>query len=108
MARIKRITLENLYVLMRDFNTAHPELNETPVKSAIIVYKQSNFKIQYSLRDHSYRVFNSNRAFQKGKISNSLFGDCLDQKDIGVRLDLTGWEVEYCYIETIPPDEVRR
>jgi len=46
-------------------------------------------------------VSNNNRMFQLHAFSNSLFGDCLDGIDLGVRLDLYDWKVDYCYIEKV-------
>ena len=82
---------------MEKWNLSHDE--DKAEKFGVIVYKQSNFKNEYSENSRSYRVHNANRKFQKGKIANSLFGDCLDGTDIGVRLDWYGWDVEFCYFE---------
>ena len=40
-----------------------------------------------------------NNYFREGKISNSLFGDCLDGKDVGIRLDWYNWTIEKVAIE---------
>ena len=67
-------------------------------KKAVIVFKDDNFLQEYTLKERSYTVSSNSNYFDRNKISTSLIGDCLDGKDIGVRLDLYGWEVEYCYI----------
>ena len=69
--------------------------------TGVIVYKESSFDRHYTEIERSYRVSSHNRCFQIGKISNSLFGNCLDGIDLGVNLDLYfgDWEIDYCYIE---------
>ncbi len=74
--------------------------NNKPTISAIIVYKQSNFNSPYSEHDRSYRIDNlSGKAFFSGMSSNSIYGDCLDGNDLGVRLDCYDWDIEKCYFE---------
>ena len=67
--------------------------------TGVIVYKQSNFPKLYTEEERSYRVSSCNRCFQDGKIANSMFGDCLDGKDLGVRLDWYNWDVDFCYMD---------
>lgn len=65
----------------------------------VIVYKASNWPDHnFTEKERSYRVSSCNRCFQDGKIANSMFGDCLDDTDLGVRLDWYNWEVDYCYM----------
>lgn len=96
---MEKINFGKLSDIMREFNTNNPDKQDTACITGVIVFKQSNFKKPFSERDRSYRVSNANRQFQQGKISNQLSGDCLDGKDLGVRLDWYNWEVEYCYME---------
>lgn len=73
---------------------------DIPEISAIIVYKQSNFTSPYSEHDRSYRVTNlAGKAFFENMSSNSIYGDCLDGNDLGVRLDCYDWDIEFCYFE---------
>jgi hypothetical protein len=78
-------------------------------KEAVIVFTNRSFGVlkQYTLEERSYKVSSDAKWFDNNKNGMSLFGDCLDGKDNGVRLDhymrLTPeegkrWEVEYCYI----------
>lgn len=69
----------------------------------IVVYKQGNyFKKQYSKKERSYRVSSNNKAFIPGQLGNSIFADCLDGVDIGVRLDYyRDWIVDYCYFPEV-------
>ena len=96
---MERITKEQLYSAMREFNRNHPDLEENPKLSGVVVYSQDNWSTPYSLESRSYRIYNCNRAFQDGKISCSVFADSLDDSDIGVRLDWVNWKVDYCYLE---------
>ena len=77
--------------------------SDKPTISAIIVYKQSNFNSPYSEHDRSYRIDNlSGKAFFSGMSSNSIYGDCLDENDIGMQidtLDCYDWDIEKCYFE---------
>ena len=63
-------------------------------KYALITYSQSNFNKEYSELSRTYLVSSDNKYFQSGKISNSLFGSCIDGTDIGVRLDTYNWKIE--------------
>ena len=68
--------------------------------TAVIVYKQSNFTKEYSEKSRSYRVSNfGGKAFFDGLIGNSIYGDCLDGSEQGVRLDCYDWDIEKCYFE---------
>ena len=68
--------------------------------TAVIVYSQSNFTKEYSEESRSYRVSNfSGKAFFDGMIGNSIYGDCLDGSEYGVRLDTYDWKIEKCYFE---------
>ena len=96
---MERITYKKLHEIMNTYNREHPDRDGHADITGVIVFKQSNWDNQFTEEERSYRVSNSNRTFQDGKISNSLFGDCLDGKDDGVRLDWYNWDVDYCYME---------
>lgn len=78
-------------------------------KKAVVVFKQESFDKEYSLESRSYAISSGENYFRSDKISNSLYGDCLDGSENGVRLDLyihsmpednvgKPWIVDYCYI----------
>lgn len=77
----------------------------------VIVFTEDSFNKPYSEEERSYKVSNNtSRGLQTGKISNSIWGDCLDGKDLGVRLDIymqedPVWKVDYCYILDKNTDE---
>jgi hypothetical protein len=67
----------------------------------VAVITEDSFDRKYSLTERSYEFSNDNKAFLPNQSSNSVFADCLDGKDFGVRLDWyipTEWKVEYCYV----------
>lgn len=96
---MKKITFEQLSHIMWEHNAQHPDKLDTEDITGVIVYKASNWNKPYTEQERSYRVSNASPTFQSGKISNRLSGDCLDGKDIGVRLDWYNWEVDYCYMD---------
>lgn len=67
-------------------------------RQGVIVYSQSNWKREFSLESRSYVVSSNNRCFQDGKIANSMFGSNIEGTDKNVRLDLYGWDIDYCYM----------
>lgn len=96
----KKLTYSEFVKIMLEHGKEHN--NNEDYKDAItgvIVYKASNWKKNFTERERSYRVSSCNRCFQDGKIANSMFGNCLDGIDLGVRLDWYKWEVDYCYMD---------
>lgn len=63
----------------------------------VIVFKASNWTENYTEKQRSYVVRSDNKAWVPDMCSNSIFADCLDGKDNGVRLDWYNWVVDYCY-----------
>lgn len=106
----KQIEIKSLSELIEKFRTYNEESGidygfqpeGIPVLSAIIVYKQSNFNKEYSERSRSYRVTSqSGKMFFPGMLGNSIYGDCLDGSDPGVRLDCYRWDIERIYFEEV-------
>ena len=71
---------------------------------AVVVFSQKSFKKKYPLKSRSYRFQSDEKYFVPGMGGNSLFADCLDESEHGVRLDwyLGSWKVEYCYMSRKP------
>lgn len=71
---------------------------------AVIVFTPHGFKKEYKddIIARSYTVYSNAKWFNPAMLGNSLFGNCLDGLDNGVRLDYyfrTGeWIIDYCYI----------
>lgn len=86
----------------KEHNIKHGDYGKNvPTISAVIVYKQSNFTAEYTETERSYRINNlcGKAFFDTISGSQSMRGDCLDGKDLGVRLDCYNWDIEYCYFE---------
>lgn len=76
-------------------------------EEAVIVFTADSFGEEYSEQERSYKVSSNSKWFKPHMNGMSLFGDCLDGKDLNVRLDVymrlapeegKRWSVEYCYI----------
>lgn len=96
----KKVTYEQFCRKMWEHGRTHNN-NEDWEDSitGVIVYKAENWSKPYTEEQRSYRVSSCNRCFQDGKIANSMFGDCLDGSEKGVRLDWYKWKPEYCYFD---------
>lgn len=75
--------------------------------TAHIVFTSDSFSKEYSRMSRTYVFTSGNKAFQPNMGGYSIFGDCLDGTDMGVRLEQymaeerggkSGWKVETCYI----------
>lgn len=79
-----------------------------------IVFSADSFNSPYSETARTYSVSSDAKAFQPNMGGYSIFGDCMDGSEYGVRLDQymaaerggkDGWKVERCYMMS---DEVKR
>lgn len=101
----RTITKSDIIRAFQDYNERHGisygfQPKDVPELSAVIVYDQSNFTKEYSETSRSYRVTSqSGKAFFHGMMGNSIYGECLDGSEDGVRLDAYAWKVERCYFE---------
>jgi len=94
---MKKLSYREFKDIMINHNIVNGE--DSKAITGVIVYKQDNWKNDYSTESRSYRVSSNNKAFYSGKIGNSVFGDSLDNLDLGVRLDWYKWRVDYCYMD---------
>lgn len=101
---MKKLTWGEFVTLMyqhnKENNITVKGIDKNPL-IGIVVYKQGDyFRKEYTEKERSYRVSSDNKFFIPGQIGQSIFADCLDGIDIGVRLDYyKDWDVDYCYIE---------
>lgn len=80
-------------------------LSENHDREGVIVFKNGPYwKQEYPLESRSYRVSGNDNHFHSGKISNSIYGFCLDGSE-DCRLDWViyalpeeRWDIDYCYI----------
>lgn len=107
--------------IMEESKLTYPQLkaifkaweNQNPRPSkhlnAYIVFKPESWPGEgYRLTSRTYVVTSDNKAFQPNMGGYSIFGDCLDNRDCGVRLDAymalekgdpkKGWQVDYCIL----------
>lgn len=102
---MKKISYSELRDAMFKFNEENPDKKFNSVLTGVVVFTEDSFTAPYTEKERSYRVDNSQKAFRPNTISNSIWSDCLDGKDFGVRIDLymydeiNPWKVEYCYLE---------
>ena len=101
---MKKTTLSEIKEVFREYNKRnninYGTYTEVPEITAVIVYKQSNFEKNFSETERSYRVNNRDgKTFFYSMLGNSMWGDCLDRKDLRVRLDYYNRDIEYCYFE---------
>ena len=98
---MKKISFAEFRDTMFQFNDEHPDGGKSKLYG-VIVFTKDSFNKPYTEKERSYRTSNDQKAFRHNMCSNSIFADCLDGKDLGVRLDWymgDGWKVDYCYLE---------
>ncbi len=104
---MKKITWAEMEHNMYMFNKVNGYKTKGNKKAiyAVVVFKEDSFTKPYTETERSYRFSSDNKAFFPDAISNSIFADCLDGTDNGVRIDWymhdpeNRWEVDYCYME---------
>jgi hypothetical protein len=96
----KTIPMEwgDIIALFREYNRT-ASINAKPL-TAYIIYDASNWNKLIHETARTYSVNSWSNLFFDGKISTSLFGDCLDLSEFGVRLDWYNWKREKCYLCT--------
>ncbi|PGF05032.1 hypothetical protein [Bacillus toyonensis] len=81
--------------------------NSKTWEKAVVVFKPESFSREFTEEQRSYEIQRDSKYFNPMMGGNSLFGNCLDGTDNGVRLDIfmkllpeegRRWIVDYCYI----------
>ena len=71
---------------------------------AVVVFTKDSFSKDFTETERSYKFTSDNKAFLPNQLGYSIFADCLDGQDLGVRIDWymrdteMPWKVEYCYL----------
>lgn len=74
---------------------------------ALIVFTADSFTQPFDRTQRTYIISSDNKAFRPNMSSTSIFGDCVDGLERGVRLSdymasyqggKAGWKVETCYL----------
>lgn len=102
---MKKITWNELTKAMWNFNEerGYTTKGNSERLYGVVVFTEDSFDRPYSEKARSYEFCSDNKAFLPHQHSNSIFADCYDGTDLGVRLDWymggkDGWKVEYCYL----------
>lgn len=103
---MKKLTWSEICKAMWNFNEEHGYKTKGNEKrlEAVVVFAEDSWNKPYTEEQRSYQFSSDNKAFLPDQIGYSIFGDCLDGKDLGVRLDWymradeNPWKVEYCYL----------
>lgn len=100
---MKKMTFSELEKVFYEFNKEHgvTQQFQKPFLTAVVVYTGKGMIDGLTEVQRSYRIQSNNKFFLPSMLGNSLFGDCLDNTETGIRLDWYrgDWEVDYCYIE---------
>lgn len=100
---MKKMTWSELNDYMFKYNEDNGYVNKgsCPTEKkiwAVVVFKQENYNSPYTETERSYKFSNDEKHFYPGMNSNSIWADCLDGKDLGVKITDYNWKVEYCYL----------
>lgn len=103
---MKKITWSELCIAMWKFNEKHGYTTKGNKErlEGVVVITEDSFTRPFTELERSYKFSSDNKAFIPNQCGNSIFADCLDGKDLGVRIDWyihdpkMPWKVEYCYL----------
>ena len=103
---MKKITWSELEKAMWKFNEEHGYTHKGNEKrlEGVVVFTADSFNKPYTEKERSYAFTSDNKAFLPNQLGYSIFADCLDESDLGVRIDWymradkNPWKVEYCYL----------
>lgn len=82
----------------RNYNVKGQFEDENPLY-IYIVYDQESFKEPYTREQRTYEVRSDNKCFLDNMCGTSMIGNCLDGKDLNVRLDWVDWDIEEIYVK---------
>ena len=96
-SRKKRSNEEESFVERISFTKLCDKINW---KKAVIVFTESSFQKPFTEVQRSYQISSDAKYFNYNMNGSSLFGNCLDGSDDGVRLDryFHEWKIDFCYI----------
>ena len=101
---MNKISFHELYKRFLEHNKANntsDQFGDNNSLTGVIVFKQSSFQQNYTEVERSYRFTSDNKYFMPNMGGSSLYANCLDGTDNGVRLDwyFGKWKIDYCYTE---------
>ena len=84
--------------MVRTYNARHGNEYGVPTEHVIwfaITYARCNFSKPFNRKERTYIVAsNGGKACFNGMCGSSLWGDCMDGRDMGVRLDWYDWKID--------------
>ena len=103
---MKKMTWSEFCEAMRNFNKEHGYTTKGTKEhlNGVVVFTEGSFNKPYTETERSYQTDNDQKYFLPEQCGNSIFADCLDGRDLGVRLDWymhdaeKPWKVDYCYL----------
>jgi hypothetical protein len=100
---MKKLTWSEMCKIMWDYNKEHGYTrkgNPTNIEAVVVFTGKGMNRDDYTEVQRSYQFSSDNKYFLSDQIGNSIFADCLDGTEHGVRLDwyIHEWEVDYCYM----------
>ena len=102
---MKKLTWSEFCEAMRSFNEerGYTTKGNKERLEGVVVFTEDSFDKAYTEKERSYQTTSDEKAFLPNQIGNSIFADCLDERDLGVRLDWymhgeNHWKVDYCYL----------
>ena len=104
---MEKITFGELCSIIERHNAEHNIKSQYGAKEnvlyAVIVFTEDSFDKPYTEQQRSYQIRNDEKYFLPNMNGTSLYSNCLDGSDLGVRLDWymggkDGWKVDYCYL----------
>lgn len=100
---MEKLTWSEMCKKMYQFNTDHGYTrkgNPESIEAVVVFTGEGMNRDDYTVEQRSYRFSSDNKYFLSDQIGNSIFADCLDGTEHGVRIDwyIHEWEVDYCYI----------
>ena len=63
-------------------------------KKITIIYSQDNWNKPYTEVQRTYTTNTDQKCYDVDACGTSMFGDCLDGTDLGIRLDWYRWKAE--------------
>ena len=102
---MKKITFSELVEAFhkhnRENNVTHQFADNNSLTGVVVFKNGPWFKKEFTEVERTYLFSSDNKYFIAGMGGNSIFADCLDNTEHGVRLDayLSKWEIDYCYIK---------
>lgn len=92
---------EACYKHNKEHNITQQYNDKHPLVCYVVVQQMPYWKKEYTKQERTYTFVSSQKRFIGGMCGNSIFADCLDGKDLGIRLDayLGDWKFEECWYE---------